>query len=450
MPPTFFESRFCRFEIPAGWAPVPGLGAAENRSSGTGHSAVVVENWLTEPTSAAGYAAKQKEMLQPEGARITLLEEKRMSGGAFGDAHWMAFRSTGPGGAALRQEQYLAVEGPLAACLTLSGPEPEGDLWARAFDPILRSFAVTARDWLREIVRVPLLAAGAASGVAPGARVRAPRLQVELPVPAGWRFDDGACALRSGGGAEIALRRAGLPASSPDELFADALARAHRDPSLRPRRWDHAFTPQGWPYFALGAVSTTTQTWAKTGAQIVWEVFVRDESALAFRLQAGEKDEEAKAALTQVVSGYAMLAPDLRRIRTEVPWLRVELAGPWHEAGPGIFVRAARPSALVAAQRFPTRMGLRKFSEAAARALRTSPGVERVVREEMREVNWKGVALQRYALEFVGAAGASGLARAAWFEAGEAVFSVTVRGADAEDLFRSCLESLQPAEARTP
>jgi hypothetical protein len=430
---------------------LPGLGAMENRSSSPRLSAVVQENWMEKATTAEAFALRQWEFLRTERPETSLVEQKGLSGGPFRDAYGMALRAAGPEGAALRQEQIFAIEGPLAACLTLTGPEADPDRRERAFESVRRSFQVRGAQALREMVRAPLVA-GAPSGGPGPARTPVPHLQIAVPVPAGWRLDPEEGTLRSAEGAEIAVKRAGLSADSPEELFAEALARALGDSSMRPRAWDHAATLQGFEAFALECVGAAAGTWAKKEPQITRETIALDASAVVFRLRASDGSDAAKAAFAQIVGGYEMLPPAKRRLRVPLAWLPVELSGPWRQGAPGIFARAALPALSLAATRIPAVQGLEKFAEAAARSLHPSAAGVRIEQEERRAIPWKGLPLFRYTADFVEPAGERVSLRAAWFGSGESVCSIIVRGSgeEADALFALCLDRLRPTQGEAP
>src|SRR5262245_29462096 len=120
MASTVFETRFCRFEPPPGWVPMPLVGVLEKRSNEPCRSAVVMENWLDKPMKAQEYAAVQKAALQEHAPAAEFMEETRYTGAGLTDAHALRFRTTAKGGIKLRQELITAVEGPLAVSLTLT------------------------------------------------------------------------------------------------------------------------------------------------------------------------------------------------------------------------------------------------------------------------------------------------------------------------------------------
>jgi len=444
---TVFESRFCRFELPAGWMVLPGLGAMETRASAARQSAVVLENWLEEATTAETFGKRQREFLARERPGISLIEEKPLSGAAFRDARWVALRAPGAGGVTLRQEQIFAIEGPLAVSLTLTASEKDPEKREKSFETVRRSFEIRHGQTLRQLKREALIA-GEPPAPAP-ARTSVPHLQIALPVPAGWRLDVSTGTLVSSQGAEISIVRSGLPANAPDELFAEALAAALRDSAVRPRFWDHGPTAQGFEAYALESAAVATGTWVQKEAAIRREVYVQDAGAVVFRLKASDGDRAAKAALAQVVGGYELLPPADRRLRVTVPWLPVELSGPWQAGGPGIFVRAALPSLTLTAMRMPAIQGAEKFAAAAADALKpAAPGV-RVAKEERKQASWKGITLYRYAVDAVAPDGEKTSTRATWFASGDSVCFVIVRGseAEAEPLFGQCLDQLRPGES---
>jgi len=438
---TFFETRFCRFEAPAGWIPMPLVGVFERRSNEPCRSAVVIENWLEKPMKAQEYAAAQRAMLKEHAPGVEFLEETRYSGAGLSDAHAVRFRTTAKGGARLRQELIAAIEGPLAVSLTMTGLENDGPNWSRLFGGILSSFAITAAQWAREIARGEVAPKEPKSA----GRVPAPGLQMSVPVAPGWKLEAEGGALRSPSGSEITIRRSGLSAGSTDELFAEALLRIHRDPGWKPRRWDRGSTPSGWPFFALESVALQTGTWVKKEPLVLREFFVQDEGPVAFRLQASENDAASVEALGAAVFGYSLLPAAERRLAVRESWLSLELAGEWQALGSGTYVRTAQPVTLLMTQRLPGSPGLKTYAESAARTLRSAPDVKSVAREDAREGLFKGIAGWRYGLDFSDADAASVFVRAAWFESGGTLYALTVRGPagkETEDLFSRAIESV--------
>jgi hypothetical protein len=444
---TIFASRFCRFEVPPGWTVLPGAGAVESRP-GTRLSAVVTENWLEQIESCEAFARRQKELLQVLRAGTVAVEEKPLRHEVLQDVRGILLRAPGPAGTFLRQEQILAIEGHLAACLTLTGPEADAKRREQPFETVRRTFEIPGRAALRKLTRAPLLVSVSRSPP-PVTRVTVPPLQISLPVPDRWRFDQSAAVLRGPGEAEISFQRTGLPASSVEELFAEALSRALRDPAFSPARWDRGRTAQGQEAFALESVGEGKGTWVRTEAPAVREVFTLDESALVFRLRASERDEEARSALAAVVDGYALLPQGERRLRVPIAWMPVELSGPWQQGAPGVFVRTARPALALAALKIPAIQGLEKFADEAAKSLRPSAEGVRVSAEERRRITWKGVPLYRYTVDAVDADEKKQSIRAAWFGGGDAACAVIVQGEgrETDSLFEECLNGLRPLEA---
>lgn len=446
MASNIFETRFCRFEPPSGWIAMPLVGVLEKPSKEPSRSAVVMENWLDKPLKAQEYAAAQREAVQAHAPGAEFVEETKYSGAGLSDAHALRFRTAAKGGARLRQELIVAVEGPLAVSLTLTGLESDAANWSRLFGGILGSFAITAAPWARAMERFALAPKDPKSA---GPSTAAPALQMTVPVAAGWKLDAEAGTLRSPAGAEITIRRSGLPAASPDELFSDALVRAHRNPDVPPRRWDRGVTAQNFPYFALESATVQAGNWVKKDPVVVREIFVQDHGPAAFRLQAPESDAAAFEALNAAAFGYDILPPAQRRLVLRESWLRIDLAGDWTPLGAGAYVKPSEPVAILMAHRIPASPGLKAYAENAVRALGTAPEVQAVVRQESREGPHKGVPAWRYSLDFTGAAGAPVSLRAAWFEAGGALYALTVRGQtgkDTDDLFGRALEGVD-AEA---
>ncbi len=446
-----FESRFCRFEVPSGATVLPGAGVLESRADDLRKSAVIVENWLDEKLSAARFAEIQRKAVLAQTDAAELSEEGAVKGGRFPDAHQQVFEIASPEGVALRQEQYFMVEGPLAVCLTLTGPAADASGWRRFFEPVQRSFEIPFAAELRALTRAPLLSEGVSGPAGGPAAARAVgHLQVSFPVPAGWTYDEATSTLRSGGGADIRIQRSGLPASTFEMLFAEAIGRALRDEKRVLLRWDRGATAGGREAAAIESEAAPGGTWVKTEKRIVREIFLEDDGALALTLEAAARDDAARAALAQIVAGTALLPAEARRLRVALPWLPVELEGPWRETGPGIFVRTAPPPMLLSAQRQPSAPDARKLADLAAASLRSSPELAQVSKEEARQEDYAGRPVYRYSLDFVTKAGEKAYLRAVWFDAGGSVCSVLLRGADPStgEVFRKCLESLRPAAAR--
>ena len=445
MATAFFETRFCRFETPPGWVPIPLVGVLERRSNEPCRSAVVLENWLDKPMRAEEYAAAQRAALKDQAPSAEFVEEARYTGAGLSDAHALRFRTTAKGGVRLRQELIAAVEGPLAVSLTLTGLDNDGPNWSRHFGGILASFAITAAPWAREIQRAEL--APRPSKAPPLTPV--PSLQMSLPVLPGWQVDQGTGLLKSSAGTQISIRRSGLAAGSTDELFADALWRAHRDPAVKPRRWDRGETAAGWPFFALETVAIAPGTWVKKEPLVVREFFVKDEGPVAFRLESADGDMASVEALGAAVSGYTLLPAQERRLAVRESWVRLDLAGEWQAVGSGTYVRAREPVVILTAQRLSGSPGLKAFAEGAARSHRGAPDVRSVSREDSRERQLRGLAGWSYSLDFAGRGSEDTSVRAAWIESAGALYALTVRGPtgkETDELFSRAVEGVD-AEA---
>jgi hypothetical protein len=421
---------------------MPLVGVLEKPSKEPSRSAVVMENWLDKPMKALEYAAVQREAVKAHAPGAEFMEEARYSASGLTDAHALRFRTTAAGGARLRQELIVAVEGPLAVSLTLTGLESDAGTWSRLFGGILGSFSIAAAPWARTIQRVSFAPKEPKST---GPSSSAPALQMTVPVAAGWKLDADAGTLRSPAGAEITIRRSGLPAASPDELFLEALVRAHRSPELRPRRWDRGVTRQNFPFFALESATVQAGNWVKKEQLAVREIFVQDHGPVVFRLQAPEGDTTSFEALGAAAFGYDILPPAERRLALRETWLRIDLPGAWTALGSGAYVKTSEPVTIVTAHRLPATPGLKAYADNAVRALSTAPEVQSVVRQESREGPHKGVPAWRYSLDFTNAAGTPSSVRAAWFEAGGAFYALTVRGQtgkDMDDLFARSLDGV--------
>lgn len=424
---ALFESRFCQFEPPQGWLVLPRAGVLENRPTGVQRSALVMENWLDTPATSADYAGAQVAFLRQEAPDVEVVAQQPFPGRGFADAFVTVLRRKAADGTPLRQELVTAIEGPLAVSLTLTGLESDSAAWSRLFGGIVGSFSIPAARWTRSIARGGILspAEKAAERTA-----KAPGLQVALPIPAGWAFDEKSASLRSPSGAELAGRRGGLPSAAPDELFADALEKLHRDPAWRARRWDRGTLPEARSFFALEAVAAreSGSSWSKKGPQVVREVYAQDDGVIVFRLVAGDGDAEALAALSAVVYGYTMLPEPERSLSIQEPWWKVELPGPWIAGGGGVYVLPPAPARLVAAQKLPASLPLPKFVEHAVPNLRNQPDFVSSVSDQTRELSIRGLATFQFALDYEAREAGRTSVRACWAEGPGSLYNLVVKG----------------------
>lgn len=421
------ETRFCRFEAPAGWMTLPGVGAMEKGSAGVSASAVVMENWLAEPTRADAYAKRQAEMLGELAPGTTVVRQESFTRRDLADACVLTVRSATKDGTPLRQQILLAIEGPLAVSLTLTSAEGREPVPARAFPGIVDSFAVAASPWARTIAQGGIVGRAGSSPPASGS-VKVPLLQVALPIPPGWTFDEKALALRAPSGAEIVARRGGLPSTAPDELFAEALRQYHGDPAWQPRRWDRGELPDGRAFFAVEAVALQSGTWVKKEPEVIREVFVQDEGLIAFRSRSADGDAAASGALASVVSGYAMLPPAERALAVREAWWRVDLPGPWIAAGGGVYALPPAPARIVAAQKLPASLPLRKFADVAAGKLRNQPDYVSTLADQTRETPVRGLPTIQFAFDYQSREAGPWALRACWAESGGTLYALFVQG----------------------
>jgi hypothetical protein len=445
MQPLIVESRFCRFQVPWNWTPAPGLGAIQERKPGAARSALAVENWLEQPKTASEYATAQQEMLRAHDPGIQLLDQKPIASRELGDAHFSVFKVPVAGGADLRQEQLTVANGPLVCSLTLTAGAGDREAWEEIFPDALRSFEIPAQPWAAAIRREPL--APAMSEPPRKTAGISEELQLAFPVRPGWTFEAPRGSLRHVSGAEITLRRTGLSSDAPDGLFAEALARIGKTSTHMPRAWDQGKTPEGFPFYLLESISVIRKTWGPPETLVLREAFLRDEAALEIRLQCREGDAEALAAFGELVSSYTLLPPEQRRLRLRLPWIDLQLQGPWTEAAPGLYLR--QPDVLfLAARSLPNAQGRRRQGEATAAGVKARPDFGQIAKEESAEGPWKGWDAYRHAIDFVATDGSARSFRGSWLERGKDLHEITLLGPatpETEEIFRQALQAVSVA-----
>jgi hypothetical protein len=421
-----FSSSFCRFDGPDHWRAVPGLGLVEAGSAGVKRSAVVMESWVDPPVSAAEFVARQRAAF-PELERPIETVEGASLGAGGREVHLATYRSPLPSGDFLVQKQLTTATGPLVCTLTVSGRQSDASEWGPHGDRMLDSFTVEASRWAQEIRHERVLGS-AARGAGPNAAVRS--IGLALPVPAGWVWDEGGMALRRGETATIAVRRSGLPAASAEECFAEALARLGRSEDVVPSRWDRGETRAGAQFWALEASGRMSRTWGKGLVAVHREAYVDDEGVIAFTLDAAGNLEDADAAFAAVVGAYAWLPPETQALRTGESWLHAELPGHWEVVGTGVYARQSPSRLIVQVMALPRAQPAAKLGPGQASALRSSPDVVAVRRDEEEAGTLYGRPAYRFALDHgTPADGVSGL-RCVWIDGKDACYHFSVQGED--------------------
>ncbi|HEX4494908.1 MAG TPA: hypothetical protein VIE43_04485 [Thermoanaerobaculia bacterium] len=443
MQPLIVESRFCRFHAPWNWTPAPGLGAIHERKPGAARSALVVENWLEKPKTAAEYAAVQQEMLLTHDPRIQLLDQRPVASRDWGDAHFCIFKIPGEAKADLRQEQLTVTNGPLVCSLTLTASASDSEAWEEIFPETLRSFEVPARSWAAVIRREPL-------AMVPPTRLegKAEALQLAYPVRPGWTFDADQNCLRHASGSEITLRRSGLSSDAPDALFAEALARVGKTSSYVPRAWDKGVTPTSFPFYALESTSTTRKTWGQPEIMILREAFLRDESVLKIQLTCRDGDAEALAAFGELVLSYTLLPPEQRKLRVQSPWIDLHLQGPWTEVTPGAYLRQLDSILFLTVRSLQNTQGRLRHGQSAIERVKARPDLRQISKEESADGQWKGWDAYRHAIDFTASNERASSYRASWFELGKDLHEITLLGPTAretEEIFLEALQAVRPS-----
>lgn len=444
MKPILYEGRFCRLEVPWNWHLVPGAGAFQE-SRNTRRSTVLIEDWLRTPMSAATYAEKQKALLADQYGEVEELEARSFGSEDLGDVYWVAFGSLAGPGPSLRQELLTPVNGPLVCCLALTARADDQEAWKEIFPQIYRSFEIHARGWAREIQREPLFA----EEIRPenGGLIAVPEWQISFPAKPGWRLDQDAGRLYHEKGAEILVRRSGLSSVSPDALFVEALAQAHRDSARTIRTWDQGETRQGWSFFALESSEMTKKTWGPEKVSVFREIFLADESALAVSLRAQQGDTEALDMLSSLVSESNPLPPEQREIRIREPWIKTRMSGHWISPAPGLYIHQGDPEVMLIVQRFPQASNLASLRQNAPEALRRQLGIGEAAREELVEGAWKSLDALRYSFEFLDREERLQMLRAAWIAAPRATYELVTVSSEAPRLDQIFLQVLQDLDS---
>jgi hypothetical protein len=440
MQPLSVESRFCRFEAPWNWTLAPGLGAFHDRKAGDKRSALATENWMEKPITAAAYAEAQRALLAAQNPAVELFEQKPIVSSELGDAHLASFRLPGENQARFRQEQLTVANGPLLCCLTLTANESDREAWEEIFPAVLRSFEIPARTWAATIRREPLMA-----NAAQPATGSAENLQLAFPPRPGWTFDAERGVLRGNAESEISLRRTGLTSDAPDALFAEALARVGKTSTHVPRAWDKGVTPGGFPFYILESTSVIRKTWGPLETLVLREAFLRDEAALEIRLQCRDGDTEAVTAFGELVSSYTLLPPEQRKLRIQLPWIDLQLAGPWTEAAPGVFVRQLDSVLFLTVRSLPNTQGRLRHGKSAVERFRARPDLREISKEESAEGPWKGWDAYRHSLDWSDAKERAGAYRASWLEMGKDLNEITLLGPatpETEEIFRQALQAV--------
>lgn len=439
MPPRIFVSRFCRLEGPSDWSELPGAGLVGPKRIGAPRAnALVSENWLTEPADAKAFAARQRKELLALSPKARALEERELPAAGGETRAWQAFSAETRDGAPLRQEQFVLVRGPLAACVTVTAAaaEWEGDS-ASPLRAILASFAVPDGAWLEAIRRAPL-----EPGTAPAGHAAAPRLGLSIPVPEGWSTGDDPGVLRNGVGGEIRLSRA-AESEGTDSEFAAALSAASRA-GLAATGWDRGRTAGGADYYALEAPSEGKKTWgaAPPSRRVA---FVRTAGVL--RIDGGGTGSDP-AAFATVVLGLRPLPPEEHRARVEEPWLSSDLPGAWSAAAPGTFVRTAPSPAILVTRRSPGGAAWDALRRDAATVLSRDLGGSEVSAGETVEGAFRGVPSFRCSIDYNDPkTGEVSALRAAFFRADDDVCQVVVRGARPVEVERLFVDLVDRVDA---
>jgi hypothetical protein len=443
-----FTSRFCTFEAPADWRIVAGLGAIDGRDETRQRSAAVIESWVDAPQDAPTYLDSQLEVLTKVESEIELVEKRSLDSGNLSEALLATFRTPLPDGRALLQKQLVAVEGRLICTLTVSGLEDDQTLWNEYCNPILGSFDVPARDWsgqIRESDNVLTVE----TEHPPSEMHDLPGLGLAIPAPAGWEVSpDGT--LRHEGGAEISIRRSGLPAGTAEECFAEALERYSSTTGAKPSAWQRGETTDGGSFWAVDAISTREKTWGPPDRHLHREVYVDDEGVLAFTLDCPEESVGPIEDLGRVLEGYRWLEPERQRLRLGEPWLRAELKGKWTAAGPGMYIGADPPGTMVLVQQIGKDANLADLIDAQIDATRRAPEVVLVDTEARDEGILQEYDAVRYSLDFKDAEGQSVSLRTCWLDTPESRYVVNVRAAaseTAEATLRTLLDGFSPEAA---
>ena len=421
-----FSSRFCRFAGPDSWRAVAGLGLVEAGSTGVKRSAVVMEGWLDPPLSAAEYVARQREAFPELGREVETVEEASLRAGGR-DSHLATYRSPLPSGDCLVQMQLTTTAGPLACTLTVSGRQSDASEWKPQADHMLDSFTVEARRWAQEIRHEQLL------GKAPrciGPTAAARSIGLALPVPAGWSWDEGRLELRRGETATISVRRSGLPATSAEECFAEALGRLGAAEDVRPSRWDRGETSARAEFWALEAEGRTSKTWGSGATFVHREAYVEDDGVIAFVLDANGDIEGAGTAFAAVVAGYTWLPPEGQALRTGEAWLHAELPGHWMVLGTGVYAQTSPTRLTVQATVLPGAQPAVKLGPGQAAALRSAPEVATVHRDEEESGTLYGRPAHRFCLDHATPDGATVATRCVWLDGTDACHILVVQGDD--------------------
>ncbi len=443
-----FESRFCTFAAPGDWRLVDGLGAIDNRNETRQRSAAVMESWADSPQSAHTYLESQLEMIAQLESEIELVEERSLDSSNLSEALLVTFRTPLPDGRALLQKQLVAIEGRLVCTLTVSGLEDDRALWEESCNPILGSFDVPARDWSGEIREsdIVLTVEEAPPSLAMHDLLE---LGIAIPVPSKWMVTPEGT-LRSGESSEITIRRSGLPAGSAEECFAEALERISRSEGAKPAAWQHGVTPDGASFWSVDAISTLEKTWGSPDRRLRREVYIDDECVLAFTLDCEAESEGPIGDFGRVLVGYHWLEPERQKLRLGEPWLRVELAGKWVPAGPGVYIGTDPPGTMVQVQRVGQEAKLSDLIKGQIDATRRAPEVVQVEAETHDDGMLQECDAVRYSLDFKDAEGQGVFLRTCWLENRENRFVVNVRAivSDAADqTLKALLDGFSPDSA---
>jgi hypothetical protein len=448
-----YEARFCRFDGPANWQPIPGFGLVNGDEAEFRTTAMVMENWNDPPLTIAEYVGKQREILQESCPETELVDETIPEASTFEEAHLAFYRTPQPDRRVLLQKQLTGISGPLACTLTISGMEDDLGEWELDCHKMLATFTPTWEHWASKIERIPspeLFSNGEYSEDLKRVDLRSLSLSVTLPQ--GWVSDEDSGLLRLGEHDSIEVRRTALPGGSAEECFAEALHRFLADAQFEITAWDSGVASANRSYWALEATATQDRTWGEPIRTVAREVFVDDEGVIAFLLRSGGEPDKAVADFGIVVTSYEWLPVEERLLRVGEPWLDVQLEGNWMVAGPGTYAKLDPPSCVVSTSSLPRAQNLGKFAAAQVAQLKKAPEIGSVQKTEEQEGSYQGCPAYRWHMDFDAADGNTVALRFVWFDIDDETRNgLMVRTEDtelADRIFVQLIEGFRPDSGR--
>jgi hypothetical protein len=416
----------------------------------------ILERLFPEMPSAAPYASEQKPILAELYEGFELLQEGPQRIKGPGEGYWIAFRYVDEEENPSRGRMMFFTCGPLVCQLFLSGPngdDPERD---RLFEAIGKSFEFRGGEFLAgakaggltsEVLR--LSQAEAAKGW-PGPWRRFPRCCVSAPLPIGWEVvvDERDDVLFRRGGAEILLHRELGEYNEADFWFAERVKRlqAEGDSLLGTEQGEVERGPfAAVLYEEKGAV----RTWKTAAVMRCLELFLGDQQSLVWRLRAPESGfSDLRTFLESLAAAASFLDPAEWETRVAEPWVEYVLRGHWEPQGQGIYLRPEKEMAFVHLSQESSTFTLDKLQPSILDSMRQSVDLMEGFSEGQVPGIWRGHEAFHYSLDGVDEESGDDISlRAVWLNGNRRLYSIFVRGEEAEiteGLSRSLLEAFRP------